>query len=97
VNLVPQLDAAGVSEEELESLRQSAELLSAGGGDINAARVEAEYRNILRQIEQLEVSILNNASPDSDQIEALVRRGEVSDSAADYFRRLSEQPLRLQR
>ena len=94
---MPQLDAAGVSEEALQSLRDSAELLRSGGGEINAARVEAEYRNILRQIEQLEVQIANNTSPETDGIDALVRQGEVSDTAADYYRRLSEQPLRLQR
>ncbi|MFK7996054.1 MAG: hypothetical protein AB8B87_18090 [Granulosicoccus sp.] len=96
-NLVTELDRAGVSEADLEALRGSAQLLRSGGGDINAARVEAEYRNILRQIEQLEVQIINNASPDTDGIEALVRQGTVSETAADYYRRLSEQPLRLQR
>ncbi|MFK8080949.1 MAG: hypothetical protein AB8B97_11745 [Granulosicoccus sp.] len=95
--LVTQLDGAGVSEEDLEALRGSAQLLRSGGGDINSARVEAEYRNILRQIEQLEVQIVNNASPDTDGVEALVRQGTVSDTAADYYRRLSEQPIRLQR
>ena len=94
---MPQLDAAGISAEDLESLRDSAQVLRSGGGEINAARVEAEYRKILRQIEQLEVQIANNASPDTTEVDSLVRQGDVSETAADYYRRLSEQPLRLQR
>ena len=86
-----------MQSSELEALQQSADLLRRGGGQINAARVEAEYRQILRQLEKLEIEISDNASPEVAGSESLVRQGEVSDAAADYYRRLSEQPLRLQR
>ena len=80
-------------------MRESADRLRANdnSGAINAARVEAEFRNILRQIEQMEVQIVNNASPDVDKLDALVRQGEISEAAADYYRRLSEQSQLLQR
>jgi hypothetical protein len=96
-NLLPQLDAVGVSAADLEALQQSAERLRQEGGQINAARVEAEYRQILRQIEKLEIEISNNASPQIVGTTRMVQQGEVTDAAAEYYRRLSEQPVRLQR
>jgi hypothetical protein len=94
---VPRLDAIGVTETDLDNLRTSRDRLRNGDGQTNAARVEAEYRQILRQLEQLEVQIGNNASVDSVEYETSLRQGETTESAADYFRRLSEQPLRLKR
>ncbi|MFK7893762.1 MAG: hypothetical protein AB8B63_23295 [Granulosicoccus sp.] len=96
-SLVPRLDALGVTEEQLEALLNSAEMLRQSGGEINAARVEAEYRQILRQVEQLEVQILNDSGSQALTQDNLARQIEVTDEAADYYRRLSEQPLRLQR
>jgi hypothetical protein len=78
-------------------LRDSRDRLRTGDGQTNAARVEAEYRQILRQVEQLELQIGNNTSLGSAEYEASIRQGETTESAADYFRRLSEQPLRLKR
>ncbi len=95
--MLPQLDGLGVNESELESLRQSADLIRNGDGEVNAARVEAEYRLILRQLEQLELQLTNNASLEALASESITRQGETSESAADYFRRLSEQPVRIQR
>ncbi|NND92786.1 MAG: hypothetical protein HKN42_18165 [Granulosicoccus sp.] len=95
--LLPRLDGIGVSQAELEALQQSADRLRRSGGQLNAARVEAEYQQVLRQIEKLELQISNNASPGMTGSEWAVRQGEVTDAAAEYYRRLSEQPVRLQR
>jgi hypothetical protein len=95
--LISGLESLGIDQEQLEELRGSGEVLRNGAGAINAARVEAEYQRVLRQVDQLELLLSDNATVSSDGIEAQVRQGEVSGAAAEYYRRLSEQPLRLQR
>ena len=96
-DLVPRLDAVGVTQEQLDELSASADSLRQNGGEINAARVEAQYRQILRQLEQLEIQIVNNSAADAVTLDSMVQQGEITDEAADYYRRLSEQPVRLQR
>jgi len=96
-SVIVDLDAAGVDPLALDRLRASAEAVRAGDGSINAARVEAEFRQILRQIEQIELQLTDNAAVDTGVGEEGVARQRVSESAADYYRRLSEQPERLLR
>lgn len=95
--LLPDLDALGVSPEDMAALQQSAQRLRDGGGQINAARVEAEFRQILKQLEKLEVQLSNNASPTVSGADNQILPGELTETAAEYYRRLSEQPVRLQR
>ena len=95
--MTPDLDALGVNREDIEALQQSAQRLREAQGAVNAARVEAEYRQILKQLEKLEVQIGTNASPVVSGAENQGLPGEMSESAAEYYRRLSEQPVRLQR
>ena len=73
--------------DALAELRASAGVVRAGDGSINGARVEAEYRRILRQIEQIELQITDNATSDPIAGESGVSPRRVSESAADYFRR----------
>ena len=94
---MPNLEAIGVDRQDIEDLQQSADAIRAGGGSTNAARVDAEFQRLLRQVEQLELMIADSNRSDTVDSEALVKQGPVSDAAADYYRRLSEQPQRLQR
>ena len=96
-SLIPNLDAIGIEGDALDGLRESARLFRGGDTGINAERVEAEYQKALRQIEQLELLITNNSDFESSVLEPLVHQSGVPEAAADYYRQLSEQPLRLQR
>ena len=95
-SLADDLDSIGIDARTLDELRASAELVRSGDGSVNAARVEAEFRRILRQIEQIELQLADNAAVDPVG-ESGVTRERVSEPAADYYRRLSEQPERLRR
>jgi len=95
--LVPDLEAVGADADAIEALRAGAQVLRDGDGDINAARVEAEFRRVLREVEQLELGLAGTASPVGGTGEDAATGQAVSERAADYYRRLSELPERTVR
>ena len=96
-SLASDLGALGIDPESLEELRASADIVRSGQNGINDARVEAEYRRVLRQIEQIELRITDNAAMDTPGGGVGTSGQRLSESAADYYRRLSERPERVQR
>ena len=96
-SLASDLGALGIDPESLEELRASADIVRSGRNGINDARVEAEYRRVLRQIERIELRITDNAAVDTPGSDASGSGERLSESAADYYRRLSERPERVQR
>ncbi len=97
-NLVPELEGLGIDQETLADLQISADLFrGAGDNGVNAARIEEEFNRALRNLENLELQISNSFTLESNVIEQLVRNGEISETAAEYFRQLSEQRLRVPR
>jgi len=51
----------------------------------------------LLSLENLELQIADALVLESNSIDQLVREGELSESAAEYFRQLSEKRLRIPR
>ena len=94
---MPDLQELGIPESDLDSLRASTQALRLGNSGINQARLDAEYRNVLRLLEQLELGLADNASPGGDAGDTQVEAAEVSESAAEYYRQLSETPRRATR
>jgi len=94
--LLPDLEALGINPDSLQDLATAAEIFRGGSGEINAARIEAEFNRALLSLENLELQIADALVLESTTIDQMVRQGEISESAAEYFRRLSEQRLRTQ-
>lgn len=89
---LPTLEAAGISEQDLQALRDSASLIRSGSNGVNAARIEAEFNRALETIEQLELVLSGNEveSQVGDRRLRKSRVGDYEDSVSDYFESLSE-------
>ena len=90
-NLVPQLDSLGVESTDIESLKAAADILRNAQSGVNLGRIEAEYARVLRSLESLELQLTEASSQQNTQAEQALRQGEISEAAAEYYRRLSEQ------
>ena len=94
--VLPDLEALGADPEALRRLAEGAAALR-GDGAVVDARLDAEFRMVLRQIEQLELQLADNASAETSTVDPAGGAGEVSEAAAEYYRRLSERPSRAVR
>ena len=82
----------GLDSAALQDLQTAAEVFRRGGsGELNNARIEAEYNRALLSLENLELQIAQALSIEGRSIDQLVREGEISEAAAEYYRQLSEQ------
>jgi len=96
--LLPDLESLGVDPSSLQELQTAAEIFrGSSSGELNAARIEAEYNRALLSLENLELQIIDALALETQSIDQLVREGEISQSAAEYYKRLSEQRVRAPR
>nr|MBX2835315.1 hypothetical protein [Gammaproteobacteria bacterium] len=97
--LVNDLEGIGRNQQAgIDELRDLVDELRQGspdeaGGAVQSARLQAEYEKALLLVEQLEIelakSVTDAAGSGLTGSEADARPGEISESASDYYRRLS--------
>jgi len=90
INLGARLRAEGLSDEELQAVRELGDALRAGLRG-NPELIEAEYQALINQTEQLELSL----QAGNDRAETTVRTEAptqavpgTEDAVAEYYRRL---------
>ncbi|MBX2824311.1 MAG: hypothetical protein KTR33_06250 [Gammaproteobacteria bacterium] len=93
-SMLPALESAGVSVDDLDALQRSASQLRFDADGVNAARIESEFRRALEQLEQLELALSGNAGTFDVKSgrDTGSSVGDYSDEVSDYFRNLSEDP-----
>ena len=80
----------GFSAEDLGDLEESIDRLRQSDQGINAQRIEEQFLLTLQQVELLELALQSEGTRESSS-NGLGNGRSISETAADYFRRLSEQ------